>query len=197
MLLYFFTICFLIIYMIGLKCLCLQFKGHWFPSGYSTRIVSEGISPLSVAYAGLCKCCTLVFKNIVFPQTSKEIWNSVNSFVKVPCLGNGKWIWSIESKSKWFNGDNRLGWLFSYTIHDYHMVIDDLDIFYPPYPSQLVVDVYQNVKHVFGVCIFCPHFDIILHSVHSCRGFYFPKLNISWMQEDVKHWRYGHYTGGT
>jgi hypothetical protein len=37
------------------------------------------------------------------------------------------------------------------------MVIDGLDIFYPPYPSQLVVDVYQNVKHVFGVCIFCPH----------------------------------------
>ena len=34
------------------------------------------------------------------------------------------------------------------------MVIDGLDIFYPPYPSQLVVDVYQNVKHVFGVCIF-------------------------------------------
>ena len=28
------------------------------------------------------------------------MWNSVNSFVKVPCLGNGKWIWSIESKSK-------------------------------------------------------------------------------------------------
>ena len=63
-----------------------------------------------------------------------------------------------------------------YTIHDYHMVIDGLDIFYPPYPSQLVVDVYQNAKHVFGVGIFCPHvdtlwFDIILHSVHSCRGF--------------------------
>jgi hypothetical protein len=60
------------------------------------------------------------------------------------------------------------------------MVIDVLDIFYPPYPSQLVVDVYQNVKHVFGVCIFCPHFDIlwfdiILHSVHSCRGFLLPK----------------------
>jgi hypothetical protein len=73
-----------------------------------------------------------------------------------------------------------------------------LDILYPPYPSQLVVDVYQNVKHVFGVCIFCPHFDIlwfdiILHSVHSCRGFYFPKLNMSWMQEDVKHCGYGHY----
>ena len=86
--------------MIGLKCLRLQFKGHWFPSWFSTRIVGEGISPLSVAYAGFCKCCTLVFKNIVFPQPSKEIWNSVNSFVKVPCLGNAKWIWSIESKSK-------------------------------------------------------------------------------------------------
>ena len=76
------------------------------------------------------------------------------------------------------------------------MVIDGLDIFYPPYPYQFVVDVYQNVKHVFGVCIYCPHFDIlwfdiILHSVHSCRGFYFPKLNMSWMQEDVKHWGYG------
>jgi hypothetical protein len=78
--------------MIGLKCLRLQFRGHLFPSGFSTRIVGEGISPLSVAYAGFCKCCTLVFKNIVFPQTSKEMWNSVNSFVKVPCLGNGKWI---------------------------------------------------------------------------------------------------------
>jgi hypothetical protein len=38
------------------------------------------------------------------------------------------------------------------------------------------------VKYVFGVCIFCPHFDIlwfdiILHSVHSCRGFFSPKLN--------------------
>ena len=86
--------------MIGLKYLRLQFKGHWFPSGFSTRIVGERISPLSVAYAGLCKCCTLVFKNTVFPQTRKEIWNCVNSFVKVPCLGNGKWIWSIESKSK-------------------------------------------------------------------------------------------------
>jgi hypothetical protein len=43
-----------------------------------------------VAYAGFCKCCTLVFKNIVFPQTSKEIWNSVNSFVKVP-------FWEMES----------------------------------------------------------------------------------------------------
>jgi hypothetical protein len=48
----------------------LQFKGHWFPSGFSTRIVGEGISPLSVAYAGFCECCTLVFNNIVFPQTS-------------------------------------------------------------------------------------------------------------------------------
>jgi hypothetical protein len=65
----------------------------------------------------------------------------------------------------------------------YHlMVIDDLDIFYPPYPSQLVVDVNQNVKYVFGVCIFCPHFytkiltneampissvlSIFLHSAH-------------------------------
>jgi len=100
MLLYFFTICFLIIYMIGLKCLRLQFKEHWFPNGFSTRIVGEGISPSRVAYAGLCKWCTLVFKNIVFPQTSKEIWNSVNSFVKVPCLGNAKWICSIESQSK-------------------------------------------------------------------------------------------------
>jgi hypothetical protein len=40
------------------------------------------------------------------------------------------------------------------------MVIDGLAIFFPPYPSQLVVGVYQNVKHVFGVCISCPHFDI-------------------------------------
>ena len=24
------------------------------------------------------------------------------------------------------------------------------------------------------------------------RGFYFPKLYMSWMQEDVKHWGYGH-----
>ena len=96
----FFTICFLIICMIGLKCLRLQFKGHWYPCGLSTRIVGEGISPSSVAYAGLCKCCTLVCKNIVFPQTSKEIWNNVNSFVKVPCLGNAKWIWSFECKSK-------------------------------------------------------------------------------------------------
>jgi hypothetical protein len=38
--------------------------------------------------------------------------------------------------------------MLSYTIHDYHMIIDGLDIFYPPYPSQLVVDVYQNVKHI-------------------------------------------------
>ena len=67
-------------------------QGARFPSGFSTRIVGEGISPLSVAYAGLCKCCTLVFKNVVFPQTRKEIWNCVNSFVKIPCLGNGKWI---------------------------------------------------------------------------------------------------------
>ena len=86
--------------MVGLRCLRLQFKGHWFPSWFSTRIVGEGISPLSVAYADFCKCCTLVFNNIVFPQTSKEMWNSVNSFVKVPCLGNGKWSWSIESKRK-------------------------------------------------------------------------------------------------
>jgi hypothetical protein len=64
--------------------------GHLFPSGLSTRIVGEGISPLCVAYASLCKYCTLVYKNIVFPQTSKEIWNRINSFVKVPCLGNGK-----------------------------------------------------------------------------------------------------------
>jgi hypothetical protein len=43
-----------------------------------------------VAYTGFCKCCALVFKNIVFPQTSKEIWNSVNLFIKVPC-------WEMES----------------------------------------------------------------------------------------------------
>ena len=69
-------------------------------------------------------------------------------------------------------------------IHDYHMVNDGLAIFCPPYPSQLVVGVYQHVKHVLGVCISCPHFDIlwfdiILHSVHSCSGVYFQILSMS------------------
>ena len=44
-----------------------------------------------MAYAGFCECCTLVFNNIVFPQTSEEIWNSFNSFVNAPCL------WEMES----------------------------------------------------------------------------------------------------
>ena len=119
--------------------------------------------------------------------------------------GNGRDLYFSKLNMSWMQEDVKhwgyghiLGWLLSYTIHDYHIVIDGLDIFYPPYPSQLVVDVHQNVKHVFGVCVFCPHFDIlwldiILHSVLSCRGFYFPKLNMSWIQEDAKHWGYGHY----
>ena len=69
------------------------------------------------------------------------------------------------------------------------MVIVGLDVFYLPYPSQLVVDVYQNVKHVFGVCIFCPHFDILWFDIISplLQWFLLPKTKHELNAEDIKH----------
>jgi hypothetical protein len=36
--------------------------------------------------------CKIQKKSKLNSEMIWTIWNSVNSFVKVPCLGNGKWI---------------------------------------------------------------------------------------------------------
>jgi hypothetical protein len=48
--------------------LCLQFKGHWCPSGYTMRIVGKGILPWSVYY------CCLDFTYLIEYWTSSRCW---------------------------------------------------------------------------------------------------------------------------